>query len=1096
MNNDNVNQTLTATNGYEIIIPELSYEDDIPFGDDNTGPGMVTASDEALIECINTCGTVDLDRMSIRSGLSVETLINDLRGRAIYQDPGVFKEAQKWSTEEGWLLAPRYLSGNIPEKYAEAIKAEERFPGCFEANLEALKRIMPAKLELEDIHVSLGASWVPAWIYGSFIRDLLRLYAAPEVYFNKELSSWSIEQTLAMRVSVSNYYTYGTSDFPAVRIIEQTMNARTVKAYDYIYKSDGSFDRILNKEKTHEVQEKQRMIIRKFEEWIFADGLRRSKLCEAYNDTFVGYAFSPYDGSFLRLPDLNPDITLYKHQRDAIARILLSDSNTLLAHDVGAGKTYEMVISAHELKRMGLSRKNMIVVPNNVLKATVDTHRLLYPDDNILAVYPKDFVPKHRKQTLEMIRDSDFVCIYMAYSSFDMIVMSKNYWIGKKQKKIRDLQIAAANCSREDEKRSLENEAERLKKELVKFTLEAHDTPWPAFDTLGITTLFVDEAHNYKNIPLTSRTDNIVGMHNKGSRKCHEMFEKCHNVDRVVFSTGTPLTNSLADLFVLQSYLQQDVLLFRGIDSFDMWINTFGERETNYEIDVDAGSLRPVTRFSSFHNLIELMSLFSTVCDHHRTKTDDSELPDFDGYENIRVSRNKAQAKYISLLSERTDDIRNRRVSRNEDNLLKITNDGRKCALDIRLVDLENTGISYDCSDILNSKLPVCAEKVYELYRRYPGTCQAVFSDLGTPKSGFNVYDALKSLLIRIGIPAHEIAFIHDATSETARAGLFSKMNDGLIRVVIGSTPKLGIGVNVQEKLIAVHHLDVPWRPADMVQREGRILRRGNTCEKVFIFRYITEASFEGYLWQLLENKQRFISSFLSGASGSRDQEDIADMVLSYAEVKAIAIGDPLIKKRVETANRLERARISSRQRQKQLIELRTVIESTPDRIKKVGELRKKALLDTDHYIKKKENVPTEERRAFGEELLDALRDNHLRETDRIFDRYQGFDIILPANMMRERPYVFVARNGGGKYCVEMDGDKALGCAMRIDHLLEDLPNRVHSFEKQIAEAEQQRIEAEADLDAGNPYQDQVEALAAELENIDKQLEEAGGKAS
>lgn len=1084
----------TNNNLYDIEVVDFDYDFDDTLRKEKSNSNLTP--DDALIECINKFGYVDLAYMCEVSRLATDELISELRGTAIFQDPDVFHGISRWSMEDGWLLAPRYLCGNIPEKYAVAVEMEERFPGCFGANIEALKRLMPSKLSLEEIHVSLGASWVPSWIYTAFICDLLRLTVPPAVYFNKELSTWKIESPDILRTSVINNYTYGTIDLPAIRIIEQTMNARTVKVYDYTYYYNGTFDRVLNKSKTLEAQEKQRAIIRAFEEWIFEDEYRKAKLQEAYNDTYVGYTFSPYNGSFLRLPGLNPDIELYQHQRDAIARILLSQSNVLLAHDVGTGKTYEMVVSAHELKRMGLSDKNLVVVPNNVLKATVDAHKLLYPDDKILAVFPKDFAPKYREETLETIRDKDFVCVYMAYSSFDMIVMSKDYWVKKKQQNIRDLRSAAANCSRKDEKRVLELEADQQSKKLSKFVLEAQDTPWLPFEKLGITTLFVDEAHNYKNIPLTSRTDNIVGMHNNGSKKCREMFEKCHNVERVIFATGTPLTNSLADLFVLQSYLQQNELRFREIDSFDMWINTFGERETNFEIDVDAGNLRPMTRFSSFHNLTELMSLFSTVCDFHQTEKDDKELPSFDGHENICVSKSQAQAEYIKYLSERTEAIRSRQVKRNEDNLLKITTDGRKCTLDIRLVDLSETEISCGYSDVLNSKISACAKKVIEMYIAYPGTCQVVFSDLGTPKSEFNVYDTLKDALVRRGIPEYEIAFVHDATSESARAKLFEKMNKGLVRVVIGSTAKLGIGVNVQEKLIALHHLSVPWRPADMVQREGRIIRRGNTCEKVYIFRYITEGSFDSYSWQLLENKQRFISSFLSGTSGSRDQDDIADTVLSYAEVKALAIGNPLIKKRVETANRLERARMSGRQRQKQLIDLRAVIDSVPDKIKSLKELRRKALRDIERYTRYKETVPMEERHAFGEELLEAILDNVMREKERVFDTYQGFEIILPANMMKDKPYVYVTSRDGGKYYVEMDGDKALGCAMRIDRLLEDLPNRVKNFEEQISNAKKQREEAEQDLDQGNPYQVTIESLIHELENIDKELSETEGKAS
>ena len=1085
-------------NEFEIFIPEIPYDNGNTVVEANADRACKEyTSDEALIECINRCGCVDLRFMSEISGLSIETLISDLGGKAIFQDPEVFRNKRTWSMEEGWILAPRYLCGNFVEKLSLAKHMNSRFNGCFKNNVEAIKRLMPAKLSLEDIHVSFGAPWVPAWVYADFMRDYLRLSKRPVVYYNKEQSVWKIEDKGAFRDSVANVYTYGTMYMPALYIMEQSMNARTPKVFDYDYYRNGyPFDKILNKSKTLEVQEKQKKILRAFDEWIFKDETRKAKLQEAYNDTFVGYTFSPYDGSFLRFPGLNPNINLFKHQRDAIARILLSSSNVLLAHNVGTGKTYSMVVAAHELKRMGLSNKNMIVVPNNIIKDAVQAHMDLYPDDNILAVYPKDFTPAKRNDVLNKIKDNDYVCIYITYASFDMITMSKSYKIQKMQDEIKELTEAAGACSHKDEKRMLELEAEAQKKKLSQFVTKTKDTKWLPFEQLGITTLFVDEAHNYKNISIESRADNIVGMHGEGSKKCKEMLEKTQNVDRLIFSTGTCLTNSIADLFVLQSYLQPEELKFNGIDKFDMWINTFGERETNFEIDVDAGSLRPVTRFSSFHNLSELMGMFSTVCDFYQPEAGDENLPEFNGYENISVAKNKPQSEYIKYLSQRTDAIRSHQVSRKEDNLLKVTTDGRKCALDIRLVDTNEPGINYSYSDVVNNKLSACAKKILELYRKYPDTCQVVFSDIGTPKPGFNVYDSLKSILVYMGIPEEEIAFAHDAKTETARSKLFSGLNKGKIRVAIGSTQKLGVGVNIQEKLVALHHLSVPWRPADMVQREGRIIRRGNTCKEVFIYRYITEGSFDSYSWQLLENKQRFISSFLSGVSCSRNQNDIADTVLSYSEVKALAIGNPLIKKRVETANILERVRISNRQRQKQLIDLREVIDHTPEKIKRTEELRKKTILDAKFYEKNKKSIRVEERQEFGEKLLDALRDYCFRATEHHFGQYQGFDVIIPANLPRENQYIYVARNGGGRYYVEMDGEKVLGCAMRIDRLLDGLQNRVKSLKKKIDDIKKQKNEAEYDLFSGNPYQKQVENLEAELERIDKKLEESGGKAS
>lgn len=1080
---------------FEVVTPNIAYGTDEDLVSEPV-PMKNYTSDEALIECVNTFGRVDMKEMEQLSGIGVEQLILDLRGTAIFQDPSVFQDQSVWNPFDGWLLRAQYCSGNIFKKLSVAENAEDRFPGCFECNVTVLQKMLPASLILDEIHVSLGATWVPSEIYANFVKELLHFPIKPTVHYNRQLSLWKIEvndKVYNVKHSVANNYTYGTVRMSAVKIIEQTMNARTAKVYDYFYKynSRGNdvYERVLNRQQTLMVQEKQKLIIEEFKKWISSDKSRKERLEECYNDAFVGYANSPYDGSFLRLPGLNPDIQLYSHQKNAVARILLSEDNILLSHDVGTGKTYEMVVSVHELKRMNLSDKNLIVVPNAVLKATVDAHKLLYPEDEIFAVFPKDFGPENRADALEKIRDNDYTAVYMAYSSFDMIVMSKKYWLDKWRKELRAVRSALSNSQCAGEEAQLKQEMGTLTRRIERYEQEAVDMPWPSFDELGINTLIVDEAHNYKNIPIRSRTDNIVGMHSTGSKKCAEMLEKAHFAHRLIMATGTPLTNSLADLFVMQTYLQPEELKFREIDSFDMWINCFGERETNFEIDVDTAGLREMTRFSTFHNLTELMSLFASVCDFYHSDMNSEELPDFKGYDDICVPRSQWQTEYIHELGERTELIRAKAVKKTEDNLLKITTDGRKCALDIRLVGLEE-------DDDSNSKIDVCASKIIEMYHKFPDTCQIVFSDIGTPKSSFNVYDCLKNKLVEMGIPKKEIAFIHDATSESVRSRLFNAMNEGKTRVVIGSTSKLGTGVNVQEKLIAVHHLSVPWRPADMVQREGRIIRPGNTCEQVYVFRYITEGSFDAYSWQLLENKQRFISSFLSGTSVIREMDDIADAVLSYAEVKALAIGNPLIKKRVETSNLLERTRIASRQRQKQLIDLRAVIENAPIQIEKIKELIRLTKKDKAFYEKNRVSIPLSERGAFGEELLEALRTNALREQERIFDDYQGFTVVLPANMMSDKPYVYIRRENGGNYYLDMDTDKPMGCAQRIDRLLDGFGERIKSLKKQQITVSIQMSEAEADIEKGNPNESKIEELMKELTSIDEELSEENKEVS
>ena len=1068
---------------FDFTDAELIYEDE-ESADAGDGVAAGTcSSDEALLACLDLYGRVDLKIMSRMSGISVEQLVLELDGSAIFQDPAVFEHQFTWNIYEGWVPAPRYLCGNLPRKLMQAQAARNRFRGKFETNVAALEKRLPRHLTLEDIHVSLGAPWVPAEIYSEFATALLDLKKRVPVYMCPELAKWTVQMPQEAARSIRNRSTYGTVDMSALKIMEATMNARTVKIYDIKPTLSNGNERVLNLEKTLMAQEKQRMIIEEFSRWIFADAGRKKRLEDAYNETFVGFDFSPYDGAFLKLRELNPEVTLYPHQRNAVARILLSQSNVLLCHDVGAGKTFEIIIGIHELKRMGLSGKNLVVVPNNVLQATVDTHRYLYPHDDIQVIYPAKFTVSKRNQALEAVRDEDHVVTYMAYSSFDLIRMSCQYWQEQLEDEIRALRSAAENTLRKEERKLLQAQAELLVKKLAELRRDAEDTPWLNFEDLGIETLVVDEAHNYKNIPYESRADNIVGRNSSGSAKCKQMLAKCRSVDRVIFATGTPMTNSIADLFAMMTYLQPGDLKFWGIDTFDMWINAFGERETDYEIDVDGSHLRLMTRFNTFRNLTELMSMFSSVCDFHHIDRDQAGLPKFSGYHDILVDKNELQAAYIQALAERTELIRSRQVSRTQDNLLKVTTDGRKCALDIRLVSRDAP-----IEPPVSSKIRACAREVSRLYRENPGTCQIVFSDIGTPKAGFNVYDCLRGELVEQGIPGEQIAFIHDADSEIKRARLFRAMNQGQVRVAIGSTAKLGVGVNVQERLIGLHHLSIPWKPGDIIQREGRILRQGNGCGQVHIFRYITEGTFDAYSWQLLQNKQHFISSFLSGTSAARNSTDIMDAVLNYAEVKALAVGEPAIRERCEVANQLERAKIALRHRQKKMIDLRSVVERLPQQLKKLEDLAAVAARDREYYKVCKKQIPQEERDAFDEELKLCIADNVLQPKERKFDEYQGFEVRLPAAMVEDYPYVYLTSPNGGRYPVDLNGKKNESCCARIDRTLEQLGSRVRKLKQQMEETRQRGIDAKADLEKGNPYEVQVEALKARLEEIDKAL--------
>jgi len=1089
-----------TTNDKVIDIFDFIYTDE-----EETEPQKQAVTvDKALFDCLNSKSDVDISYIAKKAGVSVSEAVSKLKG-AIFQDPAFFENAASYSKTEGWVVSQRYLSGNAREKLKIAESMNKRFRGKFLSNIDALKKILPPRVEIDDIHLNLGASWISTDEITSFICYFLNLKYAPEVYYYEDLKRYKIQQTAESKTSVLNTITYGVSEergtevnryrhqyLTALDIIEDTLNAKSVKVCDNIPTKKGSaivYEPVINQNKTVEAIEKQKAILEAFKDYVYSTPQRVARFEGYYNDKMVGYTYSAYNGDFLSLKELNPDVVLYKHQRDAVARVLLSGGNVLFCHDVGTGKTYEMIISVHELYRMDISRKNMIVVPNNVLKATVNSHRYLYKDDKILAVYPKDFTPENRNKVLEEIKNGDYVAVYMAYSSFDMIVMSKQYYVDKLSGEIRTTRAAAYNTNNKHEKAALEAKERRLSKQLLKYIEEEKDCPWLSFEKLGINTLVVDEAHNYKNIPIRTSATGVVGLGGGSSKKCREMLEKVHNVDRVIFATGTPLTNSLADLFAFQSYLQPNVLKYHNIDTFDAWINTFGKRETSVECDVDANSssLRTTTRFSSFHNLDELMSLFTQVCDYHHMPKDEEGLPKFEGYIDITLLKTKAQTRYINELSKRTERVRSKKVSRTEDNLLKITVDGRMCALDERMVDeYAQRDYTEDC------KIDACARNVYKMHLKHPQSVQIVFSDIGTPKSAFNVYDELAYSLTELGMARSQIAFIHDATSEKARSELFSAMNKGKIKVVIGSTPKLGVGVNVQERLVAIHHLSVPWKPSDMVQREGRILRKGNTSEQIYIFRYITKGSFDSYLWQILKNKQQFISSFLSGTSAGRDMDDIDGAVLNYAEIVALAVGNPLIKKRFEIANKLDRTKISCRSRQREMQQLRAVIDATPKKISKLDKLANLAAWDYELYTKMKESVPNEERISFGDELLASLTEHVGKETERIFTTYQGFGVYLPEKMHAEDKYILIKSANGGVYRCDMGEDKTpMGCSKTIDYLLDHLGERADNLRSQAKHARKQLREAKEDLGKDNPYLAEIERLSNELAEVDKELESA-----
>ena len=1038
---------------------------------------------DALILSLTNRGRVDIEYITEITGEDYKSVIKALKG-SIYQNP------DKWNTDpyQGWETSEEYLSGNLRRKLKSAIEANREYCNRFEDNVIALTSLLPKSVDGKDIYITLGSPWVPADIIEDFIVHMLKIGNRRGLSVSHDTASgtWDIKNkgSFAFLYSVSAKTTYGTQRMDALEILEKTLNMRNIAVYDEdrsYFRLTNKVKRVLNRQETMLAIDKQRKMISEFQRWVWEDEERRERLESIFDERYGSIRKRVFNGSFLDFPGLDKEIELHPYQKNAVARILFSP-NTLLAHDVGSGKTYIMVAAGMELRRMGLSKKNLYVVPNNIVSQWEGMFKQLYPDSRLLCVDSKSFTPTKRSATLEKVRDGDYDAVIMAYSCFDRIPFSRKL-LEYKLKNATD-ELDECRHSRKDYSRrlrkieSLQKKIDDLKAELLRAEGSL------CFDELGITRLFVDEAHNYKNLPIETGTERVLGISPTGSKKCKDMLDKVRHVQSgnnggVVFATGTPITNSLTDIFVMQKYLQNGELSLLDINSFDAWIGMFAEKVTEFEIDVDTSSYRMATRFSKFHNLPELTVILASIADFHRAD-ETAGIPGFDGYTDIIVPKTRRFEKYLSDISRRADHVRKGRVSVKEDNMLKITTDGRKAALDIRLVD---DGAQFTH----NSKVARCAEKVFDIYMRTSKckSTQLVFCDTSTPKAEFNIYDELKRILISMGVREDEIAFIHDAT-DAEREKLFARVRNGGVRVLIGSTFKLGMGVNVQDRLIAIHHLDVPWRPSDMIQREGRILRQGNTNDEVFIYRYITEGSFDAYSWQLLETKQRIISEILAGSLLDRDGSDVDDAVLSYAEVKALAIGNPLVKVRVETANELSRTVAIYRK----AIESHGLLEremlEIPERIKHQRELVEKCREDFGYYCLLDKSSDKEERREQRQALAEAIESysDNLTE-DVCVMNYRGFDVVLPKGMTSEKPYLWLMRRG--KYYVEL-GDSAAGALVRIDNYLEKLSEHLARMVESL-EVLLTRKEALADeLSKSDDFACKIGKLQEKLQDIDKQL--------
>lgn len=1063
---------------------------------------------DGLMYSLSDLGRVDIEYISSITGEDYKTIICALKG-SIYQNPETWGEC----FYKGWETSEEYLSGNMIRKLKAAKEADKEYNGYFAENIKAIEKVIPPTVATNDIYITLGSPWVPADIIDDFILHLFgdpfkhdrsrynqavidRMMESWKTIHDEITGTWEIPCKSRYNDSVGVSNTYGTDKLEALYILEKTLNMQTIAVKDKICCATNAsgVKRVINKAETAAAIEKQQKLIKEFQKWVWEDDARKERLERIFENNFSCIRRRIFDGSFLRFPDMSTQINLYPYQKDAVARIIFTP-NTLLAHDVGAGKTYVMIAAAMEMRRMGLSEKNMFVVPNNIVGQWKNIFHEMYPSADILCVDPKSFAPSKRESVLERIRDNDFDGIIIAYSCFEQIPLSKGYY----QNLLIDEQKHIAEIAGKKNKATsrLKKKQEAVSKALSELSVAMDDLyNGVYFDELGITRLFVDEAHNFKNVPLETKTNNVLGINSAGSKRCQDMMDKVHMIQKkndgkgVVLATGTPITNSITDAYIMQRYLQSGELGMLDLQSFDSWIGMFAERVTEFEVDVDTSTYRLATRFAKFHNLPELTSLLSSVADFHQVD-ESAGIPAFDGYNDALVSKTPAFAAYLADISTRADNVRKGRISRKDDNMLKITTDGRKAALDLRLVD-PNAVFTYQ------SKVARCVENVADIYFRTTSrkSAQIIFCDTSTPKTGFNIYDEVKVMLQNKGVPSDKIAFIHDAETEAQRNTLFAQVRSGDIRILIGSTYKLGLGVNVQERLIALHHIDVPWRPADMTQREGRILRQGNTNSKVYIYRYITEGSFDAYSWQLLETKQRFISELLSGSLTERSGTDIADTVLDYAEVKALAVGDPLVKQRVEAANELTRYMalqsklVESRIRlEKELLEMPGQIHNQIDLIEYCKqdlafytEWRKINPPVEDSKLKKEE---AEKRKTLRELIGTAIREHVLETKEKTLISYRGFDIVLPANMTLEKPYVWLKKSG--KYYVEL-GDTDIGNLIRIDNYLDSLGDHLSKLMLNLEKLREKEKDIRVELSKDESYTDQIETYKNKVKKLDKKL--------
>ena len=1040
----------------------------------------VDTAEESLALSLSEQGHVDLGYMSKLTGKTTEAIINDLTG-IIFRDP------VKVDTDGNpiYLPADEYLSGNVREKL-QAAKAVAANDPQFQINVAALEKVQPKNLEASEISVRLGATWIPAEYVQQFLEELLD---APyytrrvvKVEFAAYTGSWTITNKKFGDGNIKATVTYGTNRANAYLIAENALNLRSTQIRDKVTAADGSVSWVLNKEATQAAQEKQRQICEQFQDWIFKEPERRQRLVAIYNEKFNALRPREYDGSHLKFPGMNPEITLRPHQLNAIAHVLYGN-NVLLAHEVGAGKTYEMVASAMEKKRLGLCSKTLIVVPNHLTEQMASEALLLYPNAEILVAKKTDFKKENRKKFCARIATGNYDIIVIGHSQFEKIPLSAERQHMYLQRQIDDVidQIALLKSSRAENFtiKQMERTRKQLKKKLDKLNDQQRKDDVVTFEDLGVDSLMVDEAHYFKNAMIATKMRNVAGISQTESQKSSDMLMKCMYLDEVtgghgiVFATGTPISNSMTEMYVMMRYLQRGLLEKEGLLNFDSWASTFGESITAIELNPTGTGYRTKTRFARFYNLPELMSLFKMSADIQTADMLHLPVPELMGGKptNVVLQPSEVQKRMVKGLADRAEKVRSGKVQPTEDNMLRITNDGRKLALDQRLMNPL-------LPDDPGSKANACVDKVYEIWEKTKEqrSTQMIFCDLSTPKEdGFDVYNDVRDKLVAKGIPKEEVQFIHDADTETKKAELFGKVRNGTVRVLMGSTQKMGAGTNVQTRLIALHHLDCPWRPADIAQRNGRMVRQGNLNKEVSIFIYVTESTFDSYSWQLVENKQKFISQIMTSKSPARSCEDLDEAALTYAEVKALAAGNPMIKEKMDLDIQVARLRTLKAAYTSQHYRLEDAVAVAFPRQIKGTEHRIRAFEQDIQTAKEHQSYDADKKLIFSIELDGKTYDKRedagkallglvgaaVRATKPVpVGHYAGFEITVEYKPLEK---VFHAHLVGEATHTTELGNDAAGNMIRFQNVVSALPqdlNRLHGsleqLTKQLTNAEEE----------------------------------------